>query len=32
MGYAGLMLVLPEAHVTSVTVDPRRRGRRSGPD
>jgi ribosomal-protein-alanine N-acetyltransferase len=25
-GYAGLMLVLPEAHVTSVTVDPSRRG------
>lgn len=25
-GYAGLLLVLPEAHVTSVTVDPTRRG------
>ncbi len=29
-GYAGLMLVLPEAHVTSVTVDPKRRGSRIG--
>ena len=30
VGYAGLMLVLPEAHVTSVTVDPTRRGSRIG--
>ena len=30
VGYAGLMLVLPEAHVTSVTVDPQRRGSRIG--
>ena len=30
VGYAGLMLVLPEAHVTSVTVDPKRRGSRIG--
>ena len=30
VGYSGLMLVLPEAHVTSVTVDPRRRGSRIG--
>jgi ribosomal-protein-alanine N-acetyltransferase len=30
VGYAGLMLVLPEAHVTSVTVDPNRRGSRIG--
>ena len=29
-GYSGLMLVLPEAHVTSVTVDPQRRGSRIG--
>lgn len=29
-GYAGLLLVLPEAHVTSVTVDPSRRGARIG--
>ena len=29
-GFAGLMLVLPEAHVTSVTVDPKRRGSRIG--
>lgn len=29
-GYAGLLLVLPEAHVTSVTVDPSRRGGRIG--
>ena len=26
VGYAGLMLVLPEAHITSVTVEPSRRG------
>lgn len=25
-GYGGVMLVLPEAHITSVTVDPARRG------
>ena len=30
VGYSGLMLVLPEAHVTSVTVDPQRRGSRIG--
>ena len=30
VGYSGLMLVLPEAHVTSVTVDPERRGSRIG--
>lgn len=30
VGYSGLMLVLPEAHVTSVTVDPQRRGFRIG--
>lgn len=30
VGYAGLMLVLPEAHVTTVTVDPNRRGSRVG--
>jgi ribosomal-protein-alanine N-acetyltransferase len=30
VGYSGLMVVLPEAHVTSVTVDPQRRGSRIG--
>jgi len=30
VGYSGLMLVLPEAHVTSVTVDRQRRGSRIG--
>ena len=30
VGYSGLMLVLPEAHVTSVTVDPQKRGSRIG--
>lgn len=30
VGYAGLMVILPEAHVTSVTVDPQRRGSRIG--
>ena len=30
VGYSGLMVVLPEAHVTSVTVDPQRRGLRIG--
>ncbi len=30
VGYSGLMLVLPEAHVTSVTVDFQRRGSRIG--
>ena len=30
VGYSGLMVVLPEAHVTSVTVDPERRGSRIG--
>jgi [ribosomal protein S18]-alanine N-acetyltransferase len=30
VGYSGLMVVLPEAHVTSVTVDPRKRGSRIG--
>jgi ribosomal-protein-alanine N-acetyltransferase len=30
VGYSGLMLVLPEAHITSVTVDPQRRGSRIG--
>lgn len=30
VGYGGVMLVLPEAHVTSVTVDPDRRGRALG--
>ena len=30
VGYSGLMVVLPEAHVTSVTVDPNRRGSRIG--
>ena len=30
VAYSGLMLVLPEAHVTSVTVDPQRRGSRIG--
>ena len=30
VGYAGLMVVLPEAHVTTVTVDPKRRGSRIG--
>lgn len=30
VGYSGLMLVHPEAHVTSVTVDPQRRGSRIG--
>ncbi|MGQ0849251.1 MAG: ribosomal protein S18-alanine N-acetyltransferase [Actinomycetota bacterium] len=29
-GYAGLLLIIPEAHVTSVTVDPDRRGNRIG--
>jgi ribosomal-protein-alanine N-acetyltransferase len=29
-GYAGLMVVLPDAHVTSVTVDPELRGRNVG--
>ena len=29
-GYAGLLLVIPEAHVTSVTVDPVFRGRGLG--
>lgn len=29
-GYAGLMVVLPDAHVTSVTVDPALRGRMVG--
>ncbi|MGH8923086.1 MAG: ribosomal protein S18-alanine N-acetyltransferase [Acidimicrobiia bacterium] len=29
-GYAGLMVVLPDAHVTSVTVDPALRGRNVG--
>lgn len=29
-GYAGLMVVLPDAHVTSVTVDPALRGRHVG--
>jgi ribosomal-protein-alanine N-acetyltransferase len=30
VGYSGLMVILPEAHVTSVTVDPARRGSRIG--
>lgn len=30
VGYSGLMLVHPEAHVTSVTVDPQRRRSRIG--
>ena len=30
VGYGGVMLVIPEAHVTSVTVDPSRRGREMG--
>ena len=30
VGYSGLMVILPEAHVTSVTVDPQRRGSRIG--
>ena len=30
VGYSGLMVVLPEAHITSVTVDPQRRGSRIG--
>jgi ribosomal-protein-alanine N-acetyltransferase len=30
VGYAGLMVVLPDAHVTSVTVDPDLRGRNIG--
>jgi ribosomal-protein-alanine N-acetyltransferase len=30
VGYAGLMSVIPEAHVTSVTVDPVSRGRSIG--
>jgi ribosomal-protein-alanine N-acetyltransferase len=30
VGYAGLLLVAPEAHVTSVTVAPSRRGGRVG--
>jgi ribosomal-protein-alanine N-acetyltransferase len=30
VGYSGLMVVLPEAHVTSVTVDPDKRGSRIG--
>jgi ribosomal-protein-alanine N-acetyltransferase len=30
VGYSGLMLVLPEAHITSMTVDPQRRGSRIG--
>lgn len=30
VGYAGLMVILPEAHVTSATVDPQRRGSRIG--
>ena len=30
VGYGGLMVVLPDAHVTSVTVDPKNRGRQIG--
>jgi ribosomal-protein-alanine N-acetyltransferase len=30
VGYGGVMLVLPEAHVTSVTIDPEFRGRDLG--
>ncbi len=30
VGYGGLMVVLPDAHVTSVTVDPKSRGRQIG--
>jgi ribosomal-protein-alanine N-acetyltransferase len=30
VGYSGLMVILPEAHVTSVSVDPQRRGSRIG--
>jgi ribosomal-protein-alanine N-acetyltransferase len=30
VGYGGLMVVAPEAHVTTVTVDPERRGGRVG--
>ena len=30
VGYAGLMVVLPESHVTTVTVDPEQRGFRIG--
>ena len=30
VGYSGLMVVLPESHVTTVTVDPEQRGFRIG--
>lgn len=30
VGYGGVMMVLPEAHITSLTVDPAQRGRAIG--